>query len=450
MASPPTEPAGAAGLESMEGLALDTIISKAGARPAAALACASTHLRAAVADDALWRRFCAQDLGLDAPLDPEGHPLPSFKDAYEVWLESFGMYPLPLVKRVKLFWSSLKSWLSENFPESLGTLSKGSSEAQIRSAEDDLGIKLPMPTKLLYRFCNGQLPFSNNHFENVRMAPLGIIGGYVFYDHNVNVHLSSLEQMVEETKDFYADLNEPGLSNGLNLVLVASSWYHAKSFLLNCSNGELYVGTANLPAGEMMPCVPKSLIKPTNSDMPQDGLLLWLEEHLRRLQNGMIKIRPLRKSSYICLYPEAPPMCTSATTNGVKVRASAVFAPEHPQGMGHAGILYSYSIRLSVTEACMLGGVYYPSCQLHSRHWIIRCGDRVVSDVHGEGVIGKYPLLLPGQEEFVYESCTPLNGSTGSVEGSFTFVPGRVSRPEGKPFEVMVAPFPLETPEYIF
>jgi F-box protein 3 len=63
----------------MEGLALDTIISKAGARPAAALACASTHLRAAVDDDALWRRFCAQDLGLDAPLDPDGHPLPSFK-----------------------------------------------------------------------------------------------------------------------------------------------------------------------------------------------------------------------------------------------------------------------------------------------------------------------------------------------------------------------------------
>ena len=37
----------------------------------------------------------------------------------------------------------------------------------------------------------------------------------------------------------------------------------------------------------------------------------------------------------------------------------------------------------------------------------------------------QFPLLLPGQDEFVYESCTPLNGSSGSVEGSFTFVPGR-------------------------
>lgn len=451
MASPPKEPAAAAGLESMEGLALDTIIAKAGAPSAAALACASTHLRAAVAEDALWRSFCARDLGLDAPLDPEDRPLPSFKDAYKVWSESFGMYPLPLVKRVKLFWSSLKSWISENFPEALRTLSKGASEAQIRSAEDDLGFKLPMPTKLLYRFCNGQLPFSKNHFENVRMAPLGIIGGYVFYNHSVNVHLSSLEQMVEETKEFNLDLEEQGLPIGPNLALVASSWYHPKTFLLNCSSGELYVGTANLSAGEMMPCVPKSLIKPTNSDMPQDGLLLWLEEHLRRLQNGMIKIRPLKTSRYICLYPEASPLCSSAVTNGVKVRASAVFAPEHPHGVGHVGTyLYSYSIRLSVPEACMLGGVYFSSCQLHSRHWIIRCGDTVVSDVHGEGVIGEYPLLLPGQDEFVYESCTPLNGSSGSVEGSFTFVPGRVIRPEGKPFDVTVAPFPLEAPDYIF
>lgn len=73
-----------------------------------------------------------------------------------------------------------------------------------------------------------------------------------------------------------------------------------------------------------------------------------------------------------------------------QVRASAVFAPEHPESRRPgAKCLYAYSIRLSVPEACMLGGVYYSSCQLYSRHWIIRWRDRVVSDVNGEGVIGK-------------------------------------------------------------
>lgn len=229
------------------------------------------------------------------------------------------MYPLPLVRRVRHFWSSLKCWLSENFPEALKILSKGVSEAQIQSAEDGLGFKLPMPTKLLYRFCNGQLPFSEDQHENVRMASLGIIGGYVFYEHLVNVHLSPLEQIVEDTKDFYRDLNDQGAFNMMKLIVVATSWYHPKTFLLNCSDGELYVGTIRLEDGEMIPCVPKSLIRPTNNDMPQDGLLLWLEEHLRRLQNGMIRTRMLNTSRYISLFPETPPSCTSAITNGVKV-----------------------------------------------------------------------------------------------------------------------------------
>ncbi|XP_062182642.1 F-box protein SKIP16-like [Phragmites australis] len=454
MALPPLTPheptaAATAGLESLEGLVLDTVISKAGARPAAALACASTRLRAAVAEDSLWRRFCAEDLGLDAPLDPEDRPLPSFKDAYKVWLESFGMYPLPLVKRVKKFWSSLKTWLSVNFPEAFKTLCKGVSESQLKLAEDDLGFKLPMPMKLLYRFCNAQLPFSENHDVNEHISTYGIIGGYAFYDHWVNVHLSPLEQIVEETKLLYREYNE--VFSGRKLIVVATSWFHPKTFLLNCSNGELHVGTSNLPLGEMFPCVPKSLIRPTDNDMPQDGLLLWLEEHLRRLQHGMIKTRMLMTSRYISLYPEAPPSCTSAMTNGVKVRASAVFVPEHPgSGEPRGRYMYSYSIRLSVPEACMLGGVYYSSCQLYSRHWIIGSRDGVVSDVHGEGVIGEYPVLSPGQEEFVYESCTPLPKGPGYVEGSFSFVPGKLSRPEGKPFEVSVAPFPLEVPEYIF
>lgn len=240
-----------------------------------------------------------------------------FQVAYKVWLESFGMYPLPMVKRVKQFWTSMKTWLSENFPEAYKTLCKGVSEAQLKSAEDDLGFKLPMPTKLLYRFCNAQLPFSEDHDANKSISTHGLIGGYAFYDHWVNVHLSPLEQIVEETKDFYREF--PDVFNGRNFIVVATSWFRPKTFLLDCSNGELYVGTYNLPIGGMLPCVPKALIKPAENDLAQDGLLLWLEEHLRRLQNGMIKTRMLMTSRYISLYPEAPPSCSSAVTNGIKV-----------------------------------------------------------------------------------------------------------------------------------
>ncbi|AQK49557.1 F-box protein SKIP16 [Zea mays] len=419
---PPPEPAPAeAGLESMEGLVLDTVISRAGARPAAALACASTRLRTAVADDSLWRRFCGEDLGLDAPVDPEGRPLPSFQVAYKVWSESFGMYPLPMVKRVRQFWTSMKTWLSENFPEAYKTLCEGVSEAQLKSAEDDLGFKLPMPTKLLYRFCNAQLPFSEDHDTNKSISTYGLIGGYAFYDHWVNVHLSPLEQIVEETKDFYREF--PDVFHGRKFIVVATSWFHPKTFLLDCSNGELYVGTYNLPIGGMLPCVPKALIKPAGNDLAQDGLLLWLEEHLRRLQSGMIKTRMLMASRYISLYPEAPPSCSSAVTNGIKVTIPMddflslgltylIPIGNVPDQHISCSILYCYLVRMSLSTRVAR------HCPKYQDLW------RALFRLCRASLTVCHLLVL--------------------------LLFARLSRPEGKPFEVMVAPFPLDVPEYIF
>ena len=37
----------------------------------------------------------------------------------------------------------------------------------------------------------------------------------------------------------------------------------------------------------------------------------------------------------------------------------------------------------------------------------------------------RYPLLRKGDEEFVYESCTGLSTKKRSLDGDFTFYPGR-------------------------
>lgn len=67
--------------------------------------------------------------------------------------------------------------------------------------------------------------------------------------------------------------------------------------------------------------------------------------------------------------------------------------------------MFTYSIRISVPEACMLGGLYYSSCQLYSRHWIFRSCDRVVSDVAGEGVIGEVAGVGKQNYFFVIVDC---------------------------------------------
>lgn len=228
------------------------------------------------------------------------------------------MYPLPLVRRAKQCWCSLRSWLAENFPEANSTLNKGASEAEIKFAEEELGFKFPLPTKVLYRFCNGQRTMTGNSSEKRRLASLGIIGGYEFYDHIVNMHLLPLERIVSITKLLTKELD---FLARRRLILVGASLYFQKFVLLDCDSGQLFVGTKKLMFnGDMMPCVPKSLVRLAD-DTPQDGLLLWLEEHCRRLQSGMIRTRVSRKLRSISLYPEAPPSCSLAVTNGVQVWA---------------------------------------------------------------------------------------------------------------------------------
>jgi F-box protein 3 len=57
----------------------------------------------------------------------------------------------------------------------------------------------------------------------------------------------------------------------------------------------------------------------SDSDKIQDGMLLWLEEHGHRLQRGFIKLIEEGRAKSINLFPEEPPLCSTAVTNGVQV-----------------------------------------------------------------------------------------------------------------------------------
>ncbi|EOA39367.1 hypothetical protein CARUB_v10012429mg [Capsella rubella] len=431
------------GLEDAGDLVLHTVFSKIGPESTARVACVSKRLQVSASEESLWSIFCSRDLNISSPLDPHGDLGPSFKTAYQLWRESFRMYPWELVKRVRLCWDNLKLWLSLNFPEAKATLRKGATEDDLQELETVLKVKLPLATRLLYRFVDGQELSSSNGLDGY----LGIIGGYSVYSHEVNVYLLPLKKMIRETKVAIRHLNSSSISN---LVIVAASVVASlKIFFLDCTNGQLYTVTSNR---QLLPCVPDSLVHDINGDQKQDALLLWLEEHGRRLQTGAIKIREEENIKSISLFPEFPPLCSIAITNGVQVRASSVFIPEISNLRDQPpAYWYAYSIRMSlVPEGCILKGTHHSSCQLYWRHWVIRADNEVIDNVNGEAVIGKYPLLQAGEEEFVYESCSSFPTTAGAIEGSFTFVPGSLRDPKGSQFEVKVAEFSLELPDYIF
>ncbi len=57
--------------------------------------------------------------------------------------------------------------------------------------------------------------------------------------------------------------------------------------------------------------------------------------------------------------------------------------------------------------------------QLLSRHWVIVDSNGITREVEGDGVIGKQPILNPGQNH-EYSSWSPLATDMGKMYGTFT------------------------------
>ncbi len=94
--------------------------------------------------------------------------------------------------------------------------------------------------------------------------------------------------------------------------------------------------------------------------------------------------------------------------------------------------VFAYTIRLRNDGAL--------SAQLISRHWIITDADGSCEEVRGEGVVGKQPVLAPG-EAFEYRSGAVLKTAVGSMHGSYS-----MHAEDGTRFEAPIAPFTLSVP----
>lgn len=78
--------------------------------------------------------------------------------------------------------------------------------------------------------------------------------------------------------------------------------------------------------------------------------------------------------------------------------------------------------------------------QLVSRHWIITDANNQVQEVRGLGVVGKQPLLQPG-ERFEYTSGSSLTTPIGTMKGSYQMV-----AEDGTHFDAEIPEFVLAIP----
>ena len=81
--------------------------------------------------------------------------------------------------------------------------------------------------------------------------------------------------------------------------------------------------------------------------------------------------------------------------------------------------------------------------QLIARHWIITDANNEVQEVRGLGVIGKQPLLKPG-ESFQYSSGSALSTPVGTMKGTYQMV-----AEDGTHFDAEIPEFTLAMPRVL-
>lgn len=122
---------------------------------------------------------------------------------------------------------------------------------------------------------------------------------------------------------------------------------------------------------------------------------------------------------------------SDTTTRGIRVQVETAYVEERSDP--HAGyFFFAYHVTIS--------NVGDTTAQLISREWIITDSDANTERVEGPGVVGKQPVLAPG-ESFEYTSFCPLRTSFGSMHGSYT-----MKTESGDTFQARIDPFTLEVP----
>lgn len=95
-----------------------------------------------------------------------------------------------------------------------------------------------------------------------------------------------------------------------------------------------------------------------------------------------------------------------------QVRAQAQFEPD--QSLPQQG-LFRFSYTITITNTGQV------TAQLIARHWLIQDALGEQQEVHGLGVVGRQPLLQPG-ESFTYDSACELRTASGTMQGRYLCV----------------------------
>ena len=121
----------------------------------------------------------------------------------------------------------------------------------------------------------------------------------------------------------------------------------------------------------------------------------------------------------------------SKTTRGITVTVKPYFLDDQssPQE-NHYVWAYQVNIKNSSNN----------TMKLNHRNWLIIDANGKIINVQGEGVVGEFPTLEPG-ESFEYTSGTPLKTTNGIMQGFYL-----MSQNNGEQLKIDIPAFLLDSP----
>jgi ApaG protein len=120
-----------------------------------------------------------------------------------------------------------------------------------------------------------------------------------------------------------------------------------------------------------------------------------------------------------------------AVTRGISVTVTPRFVPEE-SSPADGRYFFAYAVEII--------NLSRDRVQLRSRYWRIIDGHGAVQEVRGTGVVGKQPVLGPG-ERFSYTSGCPLTTPDGTMQGTYSMITAA-----GETFDAEIPLFSLDSP----
>ena len=122
-------------------------------------------------------------------------------------------------------------------------------------------------------------------------------------------------------------------------------------------------------------------------------------------------------------------------TNGVKVSVEVEYQPSYSSPSQHHYV-FTYQVTIE--------NISNKTLQLKRRKWIINDAAFPIRNIEGEGVVGRQPVLEPGQSHQYISGCN-LRSGIGKMRGSYQMeklMDGQLITIQIPEFK-MVAPFKL-------